>query len=181
VQLLCCRPTLDEVVIPFPLIAAAIREALQAPAPAMVHSKVAFVNGAIFVGSLASPAGSKTVEQRLLALPADRQLWTVSIGGHVVAKTVHFSSKGGNEVVQSNTLQVVQAHQISGNAPMGHVFLPVATVAEAAGKLGCASSMTLVILPGTIIGVTVRAGMLAAAVSQGVQDLTLHMQPCHAV
>lgn len=62
---------------------------------------------------------------------------------------------------------------------MGHVFLPLALVADAAGKVGCAPSMALVILPGTIIGVTVRTGLLAAAVPQGVQDLTLHMQPCN--
>lgn len=75
---------------------------------------------------------------------------------------------------------VAQASTVLCNTPMGHVFLPLALIADAAGKLGRPSPMPLVILPGAIIGVAVRAGMLAAAVPKGVQDITLHMQPCDA-
>jgi hypothetical protein len=179
VQLLCCWPTLDEVVKPLPLIAAAVREALQAPAPAMILLEVAFVHSAMFVGGLASPAGSKrTVEQKGCWLCL--LLGSCGLSALAGMWSRRLITSVESEVVQYNTLQVVrQAYQLSGNAPMGHVFLPLALVADAAGKCGSAPSMALVILPGTIIGVTVRAGMLAAAVPQGVQDLTLHVQPCN--
>ena len=66
--------------VPLPLIAVAVGEALQAPAPPMVLSEVAFVHCTILVGGLASPAGSRTAGWWAIAPLA---VWLADVDGQV--------------------------------------------------------------------------------------------------